>query len=60
MAIYVTNAEMGNYQVAGNLLIPISLITGSLSTALFTTLPQLVNEDYKFRDALNRPLDTPP
>jgi len=54
MAIYVTNAEMGNYQIAGNLLIPISLITGSLSTVLFTTLPQLVNEDYKFRDALNR------
>jgi len=54
MAIYVTNAEMGNYQIAGNLLMPISLITGSLSTVLFTTLPQLVNEDYKFRDALNR------
>jgi O-antigen/teichoic acid export membrane protein len=54
MAIYVTNAEMGNYQVAGNLLMLIGLITGSLSTALFTTLPQLVNEDYKFRDALNR------
>jgi len=54
MAIYVTNAEMGNYQIAGNLLIPIGLITGSLSTVLFTTLPQLVNEDYKFRDALNR------
>jgi O-antigen/teichoic acid export membrane protein len=54
MAIYVTNTEMGNYQIAGNLLTPISLITGSLSTVLFTTLPQLVNEDYKFRDALNR------
>jgi O-antigen/teichoic acid export membrane protein len=54
MAIYVTNAEMGNYQISGNLLTPIGLITGSLSTALFTTLPQLVNEDYKFRDALNR------
>jgi len=54
MAIYVTNAEMGNYQIAGNLLMPISLITGSLSTVLFTTLPLLVNEDYKSRDALNR------
>ena len=54
MATYVTNAEMGNYQIAGYLLTPIGLITGSLSTALFTTLPQLVNEDYKFRNALNR------
>jgi O-antigen/teichoic acid export membrane protein len=53
-AIYVTNVDIGNYQIASNLLTPIGIVTSSLSTALFTTLPQLINEDYKFRDAVNR------
>jgi O-antigen/teichoic acid export membrane protein len=53
-AIYVTNVEIGNYQIASNLLTPIGIVTSSLSTALFTTLPQLINEDYKFRDAVNK------
>ena len=53
-AIYVTDVEIGNYQIASNLLTPIGIVTSSMSTALFTTLPQLINEDYKFRDAVNR------
>ncbi len=54
MANYVTNAEMGNYQVAGNLLAGVGLISGALSTALFSTLPTLLGEDYKLRDAVRR------
>jgi O-antigen/teichoic acid export membrane protein len=53
-AIYVTNVEIGNYQVANNLLAPISIAVGSISTALFTTLPQLINEEYKFKEAIDR------
>jgi len=53
-AMYVTNVEIGNYQIANNLLTPIGIVTGSLSTALFTTLPQLINEDYKFKNAVNK------
>jgi len=52
-AVYVTDAEVGNFQVVGNLLTPVNIVTGSLSTALFTTLPQLVNEDSKFKGAVN-------
>jgi O-antigen/teichoic acid export membrane protein len=53
-AIYVTNVEIGNYQVANNLLAPIGIVASSVSTALFTTLPQLINEEYKFKEAINR------
>jgi len=53
-AIYVSNVEIGNYQVASNLLVPISIVTSSMSTALFTTLPQLINEEYKFKGAVDR------
>jgi len=53
-AVYVTDVEVGNYQIASNLLAPISIATSSLSTALFTTLPQLVNRDYELRDAVNK------
>jgi O-antigen/teichoic acid export membrane protein len=53
-AMYVSNVEIGNYQVASNLLVPISIVTSSMSTALFTTLPQLVNEEYKFKGAVDR------
>jgi O-antigen/teichoic acid export membrane protein len=53
-AVYVTDVEVGNYQVASNLLTPISIVAGSLSTALFTTLPQLIDKDCEFRDAVNK------
>jgi O-antigen/teichoic acid export membrane protein len=53
-AIYVSNVEIGNYQIANNLLAPINIVAGSISTALFTTLPQLINEEYKFKEAINR------
>jgi O-antigen/teichoic acid export membrane protein len=53
-AVYVTDVEVGNFQIASNLLTPISVATGSLSTALFTTLPQLVNRDYELRNAVNK------
>jgi O-antigen/teichoic acid export membrane protein len=53
-AVYVTDVEVGNYQVASNLLTPISIVAGSLSTALFTTLPLLIDKDCEFRDAVNK------
>jgi O-antigen/teichoic acid export membrane protein len=53
-AVYVTDVEVGNFQIASNLLTPIGIVAGSLSTALFTTLPQLINKDYEFRDAVNK------
>jgi O-antigen/teichoic acid export membrane protein len=53
-AMYASNVEIGNYQVASNLLVPISIVTSSMSTALFTALPQLINEGYKFREAVDR------
>jgi O-antigen/teichoic acid export membrane protein len=53
-AVYVTDVEIGNFQIASNLLTPMGIVTGSLSTALFTTLPQLVNKDYEFREAVNK------
>ena len=53
-AMYVSNVEIGNYQVASNLLVPISIVASSMSTALFTTLPQLISEEYKFREAVDR------
>jgi O-antigen/teichoic acid export membrane protein len=53
-AIYVSNVEIGNYQIANNLLAPINIVAGSISTALFTTLPRLINEEYKFREAIDK------
>jgi len=53
-AVYVTDVEVGNFQVAGNLLAPVSIVASSLSTALFTTLPQLVNEGGRFKEAVSR------
>ncbi|ADN49862.1 oligosaccharide flippase family protein [Vulcanisaeta distributa] len=54
IAIYVTNTEMGNYQIANNLLAVASLVSGSVSTALFSALPEFIGEDYKLRSAINR------
>jgi PST family polysaccharide transporter len=54
LAVYVTDAEMGNYRVASNLLAPLGIITGALSTSLFTTLPRLAAERYKLVEALDR------
>ena len=54
LANYATNAEMGNLKVAQNLLTPISLISGAMSTALFSSLPELLGEEYKLRQAVRR------
>ena len=40
--------------MASNLLVPVGIVTSSMSTALFTTLPQLISEEYKFREAVDR------
>jgi O-antigen/teichoic acid export membrane protein len=39
---------------AGNLLASVGLISGALSTALFSTLPSFLGEDYKLRDAVRK------
>lgn len=54
LAWFATNEEIGNYRIAMNLLTPLGIIGGGISTALLSTLPSLIGEDYKLRDAVRR------
>ncbi|MCX8205522.1 MAG: oligosaccharide flippase family protein, partial [Candidatus Nezhaarchaeota archaeon] len=54
LAWFTTDEEIGNYRIAANLLTPLSIIGGGISTALFSSFPLLVNEEYKLRDAVRK------
>jgi len=54
LAWFSTNEEIGNYRIAQNLLTPLSLVGSSISLALFSSFPLLLNEDYKLREAVRK------
>jgi O-antigen/teichoic acid export membrane protein len=51
---YVSDEEIGNYRIAQNLLTPLNIVGGGILTALFSSFPLLVNEEYKLRDAVKK------
>jgi len=53
LAWFVTNEEIGNYSIAANLLTPLALIGGSLSTAMFSAFSRSLSHD-KANATLNR------
>jgi len=53
LAWFVTNEEIGNYTIATNLLAPLALIGGSLSTAIFSAFSKSLSRD-RANTALNR------
>ena len=54
IAWFATNEEIGNLRVAQNLLTPLSVVGAGVSTALFSSFPLLLNEDYKLKDAFRK------
>ncbi len=54
IAIYASNEDIGNYQVAGNLTTPLSIIASSISAALLSSLPMLLGRDQALREAVRK------
>jgi len=53
LAWFVTNEEIGNYNIAMNLLTPLALVGGSISTAIFSAFSKSLSRD-KANTALNK------
>lgn len=52
LARYATNVELGNYSVASNLLVPLSIVGGAIATSIYSTLPLLLGREGKLREVV--------
>jgi len=51
---HVSDEEIGNYRIAQNLLTPLNIVGGGISTALFSSFPLLINDEFRLRDAVKK------
>jgi len=54
VAWFAMNEEVGNLGIAQNLLTPLNMVGEGVSTALFSSFPLLLGEDYKLKDAFRK------